>query len=206
MSPSRGLGQLSCNFRSRRSAGDHAGTSASVLRSGAGARRRDNLRCRSVADSVVLDSALNNLRISRIGWGSRVLPVSRLWTRVFCEYYYGPDTDESLQRRMDEVAYFMTMLGSCVDALNDRTAFCVSAEQSDKKIVAGIAGRFVSDDNSNLLFLEEEWEKLAKEEFSLESGELLRLLYLWNFGVVPVSWSRLHPLSSRTRPCQAPAF
>ena len=130
------------------------------------------------------------LKIGVLNW-NQTLPVAALWTRIFCDYYYGPvDESESISlgRRASEFIYFFTMFYSCLQAVANANSFCIVAEDTRDASVpplGAIAGRILSRANADTVLGLEDWKALATEEFELEeeSWEDLELLYLWNFGV-----------------------
>ena len=54
------------------------------------------------------------LSLAAMTWGE-VFPVAELWTKIFCEYYYGVDNKEkTYERRVSEFLYYFTMLYSSI--------------------------------------------------------------------------------------------
>ncbi|UPR03124.1 N-acetyltransferase domain-containing protein [Chloropicon primus] len=136
-------------------------------------------------DDVAAEEKYARLVIKKAGYG-KVVPVADLWTTVFLEYYYGLTDSPSLARRLNEFAYFCTMLNSATTAVSEEDSFCaiaLSEEKNSGGLVAGLAARVLTEANCGVFFREKEWtEMLGGGEFGVP-GDSLSLLYLWNFGV-----------------------
>ena len=82
--------------------------------------RLDVRRVRGAKTSVTTttetteDKDGTTLSLAAMTWGE-VFPVAELWTKIFCEYYYGVDNKEkTYERRVSEFLYYFTMLYSSI--------------------------------------------------------------------------------------------